>query len=138
MNVQNFCTACNKNKESNIYLKDRTVCKNYYKMKRRKNKNRTLIKNQQTKIDKVKNNKNSRTLIIAFSNSCKTFLMNHILHQNQKPFFKIAKALNQYPNVKAQTSDQIQGLGICTKRGYTFRNCNKTTYKENTPQTKPL
>ena len=33
--------------------------------------------------------------------------MNHILFQKQEPIFIITKSLNQYPNIKAQTSDEI-------------------------------
>ena len=36
--------------------------------------------------------------------------MNHILHQKQEPSFIITKSLNQCPNIKAQTSDEIQPL----------------------------
>ena len=36
--------------------------------------------------------------------------MNHILHQKHEPIFIITKSLNQYPNIKAQTSDEIQPL----------------------------
>ena len=36
--------------------------------------------------------------------------MNHILHQKQEPIFIITKSLNQYPNIEAQTSDEIQPL----------------------------
>ena len=36
--------------------------------------------------------------------------MNHILHQKQEQIFIITKSLNQYPNIKAQTSDEIQPL----------------------------
>ena len=53
---------------------------------------------------------NNRTLIIGFSNCGKAFLMNHILFQKQEPFFIITKSLNQYPKIKAQTSDEIQPL----------------------------
>ena len=59
-------------------------------------------------VDSV--NDNNRTLIIGFSNCGKTYLMNHILHQKQEPIFIITKSLNQYPNTKAQTSDEIQAL----------------------------
>ena len=34
--------------------------------------------------------------------------MNHIVHQIQEPFFIITKSLNQYPKIKAQTSNEIQ------------------------------
>ena len=56
------------------------------------------------------NESNKRTLIIGFSNCGKTDLMNHILHQKQEPIFIIKKSLNQYPNIKAQTSDEIEPL----------------------------
>ena len=70
-------------------------------------------------MKKINNNKkkrklveklNNRTLIIGFSNCGKTYLMNHILHQKQEPFFIITKSLNQYPKIIAQTSDEIQPL----------------------------
>ena len=53
---------------------------------------------------------NDRTLIKGFSNCGKTYLKNHILHQKQEPIFIITKSLNQYPNIKAQTSNEIQPL----------------------------
>ena len=53
---------------------------------------------------------NNRTLIIGYSNSGKTYLMNHILHQKQEPIFIITKSLNLYPKIKAQTSGEIQLL----------------------------
>ena len=53
---------------------------------------------------------NNRTLIIGLSNCGKTYLMNHILHQKQEPIFINTKSLNQYPNIKAQISDEIQPL----------------------------
>ena len=36
--------------------------------------------------------------------------MNYILHQKQEPIFIITKSLNQYPKIKAQTSDEIELL----------------------------
>ena len=36
--------------------------------------------------------------------------MNHIPFEKQKPVFLNTKSLNQYPNIKAQTSDEIQPL----------------------------
>ena len=113
-------------------MKDRTAYKSCYKKKRRKN-NNSLTQNQQPKIeddnnkkkikfvnsvknkkkvnvvDPVNNNKN-RTLIIGFSNCGKTYLRNHILFQKQDPIFLITKSINQYPKIKAQTSDEIEHL----------------------------
>ena len=60
-------------------------------------------------VDSVNNN-NNRTLIIGFSNCGETYLMNHFLLQKQEPIFIITKSLNQYPNIKAETSDEIQPL----------------------------
>ena len=34
--------------------------------------------------------------------------MNHIIFQKQEPIFIITKSINQYPKIKAQTSDEIQ------------------------------
>ena len=53
---------------------------------------------------------NIPTLIIGFSNCGKTYLMNHILFQKQESIFIITKSLNQYPEIKAQTSDKIHPL----------------------------
>ena len=36
--------------------------------------------------------------------------MNHILLRKQEPIFITTKSLKQYPNIKAQTSDEIQSL----------------------------
>ena len=55
-------------------------------------------------------NKNNRTLIIGFSNCGKTYLINYILFRKHDPVFIITKSLNQYPNIKAQTSHEIQPL----------------------------
>ena len=55
------------------------------------------------------NNKN-RTLIVRVSNSGKSHLVNHILLRKQDPIFLNAQSLNQYPKLKAQTSDEIQPL----------------------------
>ena len=118
--------------DENNYLKHRTFCKSCYNKNRRKN-NNTLTQNQQLKVEddnnkkkiklvnsvktkrKVKvvnsvNNNNNRTLIIGFSNCGKTYLMNHILFQKLESFFIVTKSLNQYRNIKAQTSDEFQPL----------------------------
>ena len=128
--MNRICNTCNLEIDKNNYLKDRTVCKSCYNKNRRKNNNNTLTQNQQPKSDSDKkekkvadsvkntNNKkkkvvdsvNNRTLIIGFSNYGIAYLMNLILLQKQEPIFIITKSLNQYPNIKAQTSDEIQPL----------------------------
>ena len=90
-------------------MKDRIVCKSCYKRNRRKI-NNTLIQNRQPKIDNVKKNNNNGTLSIGFSNCGKTYLLNYILLQKEETFFEFTKSLNQYPNIKAQTSDEIQPI----------------------------
>ena len=67
--------------------------------------------NNKEKIQIVNSvNNNNRSLIIGFSNSGKTYLMNHILSQKQEPILIITKSLNQYPNIKAKTADEIEPL----------------------------
>ena len=130
--MKGICNTCNIEIDESNYLKDRTVCKKFFDENRRNNNNSNiLIQNQQptsddqkkrkvvnsmnytnnnkkkTKVvDSVKNN-NNRTFIVRFSNCGKTYPMNHILFQKQEPVFIIAKSINQYPKIKAQTSDEI-------------------------------
>ena len=84
-------------------------------MKRKKNNNNnSLIQNQQPKIDKDNDN---RTLILGVSNCGKTYLTNYIVLPEPEPNFIITKSLNQYPNIKAQTSDktqQLESYGNCS------------------------
>ena len=105
--MNRVCNTCNIEKNENNYMKDRTVCKSCYYRNRRKNQQ---PKSDDKKKRKVVNSVNKRTLIIGFSNCGKTYLMNHTLLQKQEPIFIITKSLNQYPNIKAQTSDEIQPL----------------------------
>ena len=67
------------------------------------------MQNEQPKFNNGNTNKNNRTLIIGFSNCGETYLMNYIPLQKQEPIY-ITKSLNQYPNIKAETSDEIQPL----------------------------
>ena len=107
--MNRICNNCNIEIDKNNYLKDRTVCRSCYNNNRRKNQQLKDDDKKKTKVvDSVNNN--NRTLIIGFSNCGKTYLMNHILFQKQEPIFIITKSLNQYPKIKAQTSDEIQPL----------------------------
>ena len=74
------------------------------------NKGKIQVVNSVNKTKVVDFMINNRTLIIGFSNCAKTYLMNHILHQKHEPIFMFTKSLNQYPKIKAQTSDEIQPL----------------------------
>ena len=111
---------------SNIYLEGRTIYRNCYFKKRRKiNKNDTLLQNQQPKIDKIihkkpirkfsfenklENKTCHRLLKVVGSGFGEIYVMNYILLQKQDPIFLITKSQNQYPNIKAQTSDETQPL----------------------------
>ena len=109
--MNRICNTCNIEIDKNNYIKDRTACKSCYNKSRRKDNNNTLTTGQQPKIENVNNNNNkNRTPIIGFSNCGKTYLMNLFLHQKQEPICIKTKSLNQYPNIKAQTSDEIQPL----------------------------
>ena len=107
------CTVCNIKIDEDNYKKDRSICKNCYNINRKKynsnNKEKIQDVNSVNKR-KLVENLNNRTLIIGFSNCGKTYLMNHLLHQKQEPIFTLTKSLNQYPKIKAQTSDEIQPL----------------------------
>ena len=90
--------------------------------KKEKNNNvNTLSQNRQPETDNTNHKKPMtknkleikiclRQLVVGSSGCGKTYLMNHILHQRQKPIFIITKSLNQYLNIKAQTSDKVQPL----------------------------
>ena len=105
---------CMKHKNKGNYKKDRKTCKNFYNINRKKYSNKEKIQvvnpvnfnKKKRKIDSVRNN---RTLIIGFSICGKTYLMNQILLKKH-PIYVITKSLNQYSNIKAQTSDEIQPL----------------------------
>ena len=105
-----FCNACNIKIDGKNYLKDRSVCQFCYNRNKRKNNSDTSFQNQQPNIEIINTNMNNRTLIIGFSNCGKTYPMNSILLQKQGPIFIITKSLNQYPNIKGQTSDEIQPI----------------------------
>ena len=118
------CTTCNIEIDEDNSKKDRKICKNCFDINRKKYNNNTFSGNDNNKkinnFDSVNNkkktevvdfmNNNNRILITGFSNCEKTYLMNHILHQKQEPCSIITKSLNQYPNINAQTSDEIQPL----------------------------
>ena len=67
------CSVCNIKLDINNYKKDRTVCRDCYNKKKRKNnliQNEITISQQQPKIE---NNNNNRTLLVGPSFSGKTF-----------------------------------------------------------------
>ena len=74
MDKNKTCSACNIKLDVNNYKKDRTVCKDCYNKKKRKNEITTS--HQQPKIE---NNNNIRTLLVGPSFSGKTHLILKIL-----------------------------------------------------------
>ena len=111
------CTACNTKIDINKYKKDKTVCKSCYNKNRNKGKNnnntlppcKITASHQQPKIENVKSSRN-KSKIVGISKCGKSYLTNHILHRKRQPIFSNTKSVNQYPNIKAKTSDEIQPL----------------------------
>ena len=110
------CNACNTKNNKNNYLKERIFGKSSYNMNRRKN------KNQQTKIDNpvfkkpiLENNFENKTchrhVIVSSSGHGKSYEMKYFLLKKQGPIFIFTKPLNQYPNIRAQITDEIQPFG---------------------------
>ena len=110
--MNRICNTCNIEIDENNYLKNRTVCKNCYNKKRRKNNINNLIHNQQPKIDKTNinndNNHNVSTfenhayVVIGPRNVSKSYYMLKLLAKigNQRPIHIITRSPNQYPNSK--------------------------------------
>ena len=93
------CSVCNIKLDVNNYNKDRTVCKDCYKRKKRKNslvQNAITISHQQPKIENGNNNNNDRTLFVGPSFSGKTYLMLKTLHEYQIEIF--IQSLNHLQN----------------------------------------
>ena len=104
-------TVCIIKLDKDNYKKERIICENYYNINRIKYKDNTFSRNDNFfKKRKVVGSVKNRYLIIGFSNCGKAYLMNHILRQKLEPIFIITKSLNQYSNIKAQTSDEIQTI----------------------------
>ena len=108
MDKNKNCSVCNIKLDTNNYKKDRTVYKDCYNKKKRKNK---LI--QQPKI--VNDNNNNRTLLVGPSFSGKTYLMLEILSRiPDRDIYIITKSPpEQYTNSKIkikEISDEIKSL----------------------------
>ena len=111
------CSVCNIKLDINNYKKDRTVCRDCYNKKKRKN---NLIQNEitishQPKIEKDSNNNNNRTLLVGSSFSGKTYLMLKFLSRiSDRDIYIITKSPpEQYTNSKIkikEISDEIKSL----------------------------
>ena len=110
MDKNKNCSVCNIKLDINNYKKDRTVCKDCYKKKKRKN---NLI--QQPKIENENDINNNRTLLVGPSFSGKTYLMLKILSRipNRDIYIITKSPPEQYTNSKIkikEISDEIKPL----------------------------
>ena len=112
------CSACNIKLDINNYKKDRTVCRDCYNEKKRKNnlaQNEITISHQQPIIEHDNNNNNNRSLLVGPSFSGKTYLMLKILSRiPDRDIYIITKSPpEQYTNSKIkikEISDEIKPL----------------------------
>ena len=110
MDKNKNCSVCNKKLDTNNYKKDRSVCKDCYNKKKRKNK---LI--QQPKIENGNDIINNRTLLVGSSFAGKTYLMLKILPRMiDRDIYIITKSPpEQYTNSKIkikEITDEIKPL----------------------------
>ena len=111
------CSACNIKLDINKYKKDRTVCRDCYKKKRKNNlvQNEITISHQQPIIEHDNNNNNNRSLLVGPSFSGKTYLILKILSRiPDRDIYIITKSPpEQYTNSKIkikEISDEIKPL----------------------------
>ena len=107
MDKNKNCSACNIKLDINNYKKDRTICRDCYKKKKRKININTLPPNKiienVNKQSKFENN--NRTLLVGPSFSGKTYLMLKILSRiSDRDIYIITKSPpEQYTNSKIKT-----------------------------------
>ena len=96
-------------------MKDRTVCKDCYKKKKRKInlvQNETTISHQQPKIENGNNNNNNRTLLDGLSFSGKTYLMlKTFSRRKNRDIYIITKSPpEQYTNSKIKNKEKCDEI----------------------------
>ena len=109
------CSVCSIKLDINNYKRDRTVCRDCYNKKKRKNnliQTEITISQQQPKIE---NNNNKRTLLVGPSFSGKTYLMLKIFSRiSDRDIYIITKSPpEQYSNSKIkirEINDEIKPL----------------------------
>ena len=104
------CSVCNIKLDINNYKKDRTVCKDCYNKKKRKN---NFV--QQPKIENGNDIKNNLTLLVGSSFAGKTYLMLKILSRmiDRDIYIFTKSPPEQYTNSKIkikEISDEINPL----------------------------
>ena len=114
MDKNKNCSACNIKLDINNYKNDRTVCRDCYNEKKRKN---NLVQNEITisHQPKIENDNNNRTLLVGPSFSGKTYLMLKILSRiSDRDIYIITKSSpEQYSNSKIkikEINDEIKPL----------------------------
>ena len=118
MDKNKNCFVCNIKLDIKNYDKNRTVCKDCYKKKKRKNnlvQSEMTISHQQPKIENGNNNNNNRTLLVGPSFSGKTYCMLKTLSRlADRDVYIITKSPpEQYTNSKIkikEISDEIKPL----------------------------
>ena len=102
MDKNKKCSVCNIKLDKNSYKKDRTVCKDCFNKKKRKN---NLI--DQPKNENGNDITNNRTLLVGPSFLGKTYLMLKILSRMpDRDFYIITKSPpEQYTNSKIKTKE---------------------------------
>ena len=118
MDKNKNCSVCNIKLDIKNYKKDRTVCRDCYNKKKRKNnlvKNKITISHQQPIIENGNNNNNNRTLLVGPSFSGKTYLMLKILSRmpDRDTYIITKSPPEQYTNSKIkikEISDEIKPL----------------------------
>ena len=98
--------------DANNYKKDRTVCKDCYNKKKRKNKITTS--HQQPKIENVNNINNNRTLLVGPSFSGKTYLMLKMLSRipDRDNYIITKSPPEQYSNSKIKNKEINDELNL--------------------------
>ena len=118
MDKNKNCSVRNIKVDINNYKKDRTVCKDCYNKKKRKNnliQNEITISHQQPKLENGNIINNNRTLLVGPSFSGKTYLMLKTLSRMpDRDIYIITKSPpEQYTNSKIkikEISDEIKPL----------------------------
>ena len=109
------CSACNIKQDINNYKKDRTVCRDCYNEKKRKN---NLVQNEITishQHSKIENNNNNRTFLVGPSFLGKTYHMLKIFSRipNRDIYIITKSPPEQYTNSKIkikEISDEIKPI----------------------------
>ena len=110
MDKNKNCSVCNVKLDIDNYKNDRTVCRDCYNKKKRKNnlvQNEITISQQQPIIENGNNNNNNRTLLVGPSFSDKTYMMLKILSRmiDRDIYIITTSPPQQYTNSKIKINE---------------------------------